>query len=55
MRYRIGYKDGKQWRYFECIDNIKVAMNRLENLANIGYTQLSLKILNKTEVLKNGI
>lgn len=49
MRYRIGYKQRGQWRYFDVVGILDVAMKHVEKLFNTGYTQVTIKLL-KTEV-----
>lgn len=43
MRYRIGYKQRGQWRYFEIIGSIEQAMEYVGQLFYTGYTQVTIK------------
>lgn len=43
MRYRIGYKHRRQWRYFEIVGTVEQAMKHVEKLFYTGYTQVTIK------------
>ena len=49
MRYRIGYKQRGQWRYFEIVGTVEQAMKHVEKLFYTGYTQVTIKSF-KSEV-----
>ena len=49
MRFRIGYKQRGQWRYFEIVGTIEQAVKCVEKLFYTGYTQITIKLL-KSEV-----
>ncbi len=49
MRYRIGYKQRGQWRYFEIVGTVEQVMKCVEKLFYTGYTQVTIKSF-KTEV-----
>lgn len=49
MRYRIGYKQRGQWRYFEIAGTVEQAMKNVEKLFRTGYTQVTIKSF-KSEV-----
>lgn len=49
MRYRIGYKQRGQWRYYELVGTIEQAMKSIEKLFYTGYTQVTIKSF-KSEV-----
>lgn len=49
MRYRIGYKQRGQWRYFEIVGTIEQAMKHVEKLFCNGFTQATIKSF-KSEV-----
>ena len=45
MRYRIGYKQRDQWKYFDVVGILDVAMKEVEKLFNLGYSQVTIKLL----------
>jgi hypothetical protein len=49
MRYKIGYKQRGQWRYFIIESNLQALLYTVEKLFSMGYTQVSIKLF-KSEV-----
>lgn len=45
MKYKIGGKKAGNWRYIMIIGELQAAMDMIEKLLLIGYTQVSIKIL----------
>ena len=50
MRYRLGYKCRGQWRYFDIVGELTDAMKQVENMFKLGFTQVTIKIIKKSEV-----
>ena len=45
VRYKIGYKQRGQWRYIIIEGKIEAILNMVDKLFFLGYTQMSIKIL----------
>lgn len=49
MKFKIGYKQGGQWRYIMIMGGLPSALNMVEKLFLMGYAQVTIKKI-KSEV-----